>query len=96
MVRLAHVGLTARSHWGITIGPHESHPHPGGVAAIATYNARSTEHNRRVHEHNRHIADLNGRTAMLNGDSARLDSLYARSDRPSDRDAILIERGRIR
>ena len=66
------------------------------LAAVASYNARSAEHNRRVNDHNRRIADLNGRTAWLNGDNARLDSLCARAYRPVDRDAILIERGRIR
>lgn len=64
-------------------------------AAVAGYNARSAEHNRRVHDHNRRIADMNGRAALLNGDSARLDALCARSYRPVDRDAILMER-RIR
>ena len=68
----------------------------GSVAAVAAYNARSAEHNRRVHNHNRRIADINARTASLNGDSARLDSLCARPFYPSDRDAILVERGRIR
>ena len=66
------------------------------VSAVAAYNARSAEHNRRVNDHNRRIAELNARTAMLNGDSAHLDSLCARSYRPSDRDAILMERSRIR
>jgi hypothetical protein len=66
------------------------------VAAVASYNARSAEHNRRVHDHNRRIADLNARTAVLNGDSARLDALCARSYYPSDRDAILMERNRLR
>lgn len=66
------------------------------LPAVAAYNARSAEHNRRVHDHNRRIADLNARTALLNGDSARLDSLCARPYRPVDRDAIEMERGRIR
>lgn len=66
------------------------------LGAVAGYNARSAEHNRRVHEHNRRIAELNQRTALVNGDSARLDSFCARSYRPSDRDAILMERGRYR
>lgn len=62
------------------------------AAALDAYNARSAEHNRRVHDHNRYVADLNARTAVLNGDSARMDALCARSYRPSDRDAILMER----
>ena len=66
------------------------------IAAVAAHNARSAEHNRRVHEHNRRVADLNDRTALLNGDSARMDALCARAYRPSDRDAILMERARTR
>lgn len=68
----------------------------GDLGAVATYNARSAEHNRRVHDHNRRVGELNQRTARVNGDSARLDSLCARAYRPSDRDAIEMERGRIR
>lgn len=68
----------------------------GNTAAVAAYNARSAAHNERVHMHNRYVADVNERTALLNGDSARLDSLCARSYRLSDRDAILMERARIR
>ena len=68
----------------------------GHPAAVAAYNARSAEHNRRVHDHNRQVADLNARAAMLNGESARLDALCARSFLPSDRDAILVERARLR
>jgi hypothetical protein len=66
------------------------------VGAVAAYNARSAAHNQRVEDHNRRVAGMNARTARLNGDSARLDTLCARPFYPSDRDAILIERGRIR
>ena len=66
------------------------------IAALNGYNARSAAHNRRVHDHNRSVADLNARAAVLNGESARLDALCARSFRPSDRDAIMMERGLTR
>lgn len=68
----------------------------GDPAAVAAYNARSSEHNNRVASHNRRVADLNGRTANLNGASARLDAHCARPFYPSDRDAVLRERGRLR
>jgi hypothetical protein len=81
---------------GASLADELRHLDNGSVAAVAAYNARSAEHNRRVHNHNRRIAEINARTASLNADSARLDSLCARPFYPSDRDAILVERGRIR
>lgn len=66
------------------------------AAAVAAYNARSAGHNRRVDAHNRRVAELNARTAAINGDSAHLDALCARPFMPSDRDAVLLERGSIR
>ena len=66
------------------------------TAAVTAYNARSAQHNQQVLAHNRFVADVNERTARLNGDSARMDASCARSYRPSDRDAIQMERARNR
>ncbi len=66
------------------------------AAAVAAYDARSAGHNRRVDAHNRRVAELNARTAAINDDSAHLDALCARPFMPSDRDAVLLERGSIR
>src|SRR5687768_204569 len=64
------------------------------TAAVAAHNARAAEHNRRVEAHNLRVVDQNEAARNLNRDQADMQSTCgARAYYPSDRDAILVERG---
>lgn len=66
-------------------------------AAVAAHNARAAEQNRRVDAHNLRVNDANAAARQLNRDQADMQATCgARSYYPSDRDAILYERARIR
>jgi hypothetical protein len=70
---------------------------PADTAAVAAHNARTAEHNRRVEAHNLRVYDMNEAARRLNGDQADMQATCGvRTYYPSDRDAILLERGRLR
>jgi hypothetical protein len=67
------------------------------TAAVAAHNARTAEQNRRVDAHNLRVNDANAAARELNRDQADMQATCGvRSYYPSDRDAILYERARIR
>ena len=66
-------------------------------AAVGEHNARAAEQNRRVDAHNLRVNDANEAARQLNRQQADMQATCgARSYYPSDRDAILYERARIR
>lgn len=70
---------------------------PADAVAVAAHNARTAEHNRRVEAHNLRVHDMNAAARRQNMDQADMQvDCGTRSYYPSDRDAIIYERTRIR